>query len=184
MTTAAPVLRPYRSPDDASATLATCRRAIGVSAAEVYTPEQVAAWLGPDDVDLAAWDARRRAAWAVVAEVDGALVGFADLLPEGLVDMLFVHPVAGGRGVARALLTAVEAEARARGLTGLRTYASRRARPVFERLGWGVTVDRQDNTVRGVVVPNVEMRRDLTEPDGSLSDRWDEPPARPGRLRP
>lgn len=158
-----PILRPYRGPDDAAATLAAFRTAVRVTAAEVYTPEQVAAWLGPDDADPAAWDARRRAAWTVVADIDGAVVGFTDLLPDGLVDMLFVHPDAGGRGVARALLTAVEDEARARGTTGLRTYASRRARPVFERLGWVVTVDRQDNTARGVVVPNYEMRRDLTE---------------------
>lgn len=171
MTAPETVLRPYRSPDDAAATLATFRTAVRVTAAELYTPEQIAAWLGPDDVDLAAWDARRRAAWTVVAEVDGRVVGFSDLLPDGLVDMLFVHPDVGGRGVARALLTAVEDEARARGLTGLRTHASRRARPVFERLGWVVTVDRRDNTARGVVVPNYEMRRDLTDPDGPRSGR-------------
>lgn len=164
MTTPA-VLRPYRSPGDAAPTLATFRTAVRVTAAEVYTPEQIAAWLGPEGVDLTVWDARRAAAWTVVAEVGGALVGFADLLPDGLVDMLFVHPAAGGRGVARALLSAVEQEARARGLPGLRTLASRRARPVLERLGWVVTVDRRDNTVRGVVVPNVEMRRDLTGAD-------------------
>lgn len=135
--------------------------AILVSAATVYTPEQIAAWLGPDDVDLDAWDARRRAAWTLVAEVDGTVVGFSDLLPDGLVDMLFVHPDAGGRGSARALLTAVEAEARTRGLPELRTFASRRARPVFERLGFVVVADRVDNTARGVVVPNDEMRRRL-----------------------
>lgn len=163
MTTASPLLRPYRSPDDAVATLDTYRTAVRVTAGQLYEPHQIAAWLGPDEVDVDAWDARRRTAWTVVAEIDGRVVGFSDLLPDGLVDMLFVHPDAGGRGVARALLTAVEDEARARGTTGLRTYASRRARPVFERLGWVVTVDRQDNTARGVVVPNYEMRRDLTQ---------------------
>lgn len=155
------VVRPYRSPDDAAATSAAFRSAILVSAATVYTPAQIAAWLGPDDVDLDAWDARRRAAWTVVAEVEGVVVGFSDLLPDGLVDMLFVHPDAGRRGIARALLTAVEADARGRGITELRTFASRRARPVSERLGFVVVADRPDNTARGVVVPNCEMRRRL-----------------------
>lgn len=159
--TTAPVLRPYRSPDDAAVTLATYRTAVRVTAGRFYEPQQIAAWLGPDDVDVDAWDARRGAAWTVVAEVDGRVVGFSDLLPDGLVDMLFVHPHAGRRGVARALLDAVEREARARGVTELRTFASRAARPVLERHGFTVVVDRVDNTARGVVVPNYEMRRRL-----------------------
>nr|WP_255371682.1 GNAT family N-acetyltransferase [Cellulosimicrobium sp. CUA-896] len=107
---------------------------------------------------MTGWDERRHGADTLVAELDGIVVGFSDLRPDGLVDMLFVDPRAGGRGVARALLTAVQADARARGIVELRTLASRSARPVFERLGFTVVAERPDNTVRGVVVPNTEMR--------------------------
>ncbi|WP_448630734.1 hypothetical protein [Cellulomonas soli] len=63
--------------------------------------------------------------------------------------------------MARALVTAITDETRARGLPGLRTFASRSARPAFERLGFVVVAERLDNAVRGVVVPNWEMRCDL-----------------------
>ncbi|OLT54638.1 hypothetical protein BJF88_07965 [Cellulosimicrobium sp. CUA-896] len=151
-------MRPYRSPDDAAATYVVARTAIARTAATAYDPDQIAAWLGPARLDLTGWDERRHGADTLVAELDGIVVGFSDLRPDGLVDMLFVDPRAGGRGVARALLTAVQADARARGIVELRTLASRSARPVFERLGFTVVAERPDNTVRGVVVPNTEMR--------------------------
>ncbi|MGW2162024.1 GNAT family N-acetyltransferase [Nonomuraea sp. NPDC001699] len=154
-------IRAYRGPDDATATFDVFQAAIRQTASLVYGPRQVDAWAGPARTDLSDWDRRRQEASTLVAEVDDTVVGFTDLLPDGLVDMLFVHPRSGGRGVARALLTAIMREARARGLTELRTLASRSAQPAFERLGFTVVAHRPDNTVRGVVVPNVEMRRCL-----------------------
>ncbi|WP_197021586.1 GNAT family N-acetyltransferase [Cellulomonas sp. HZM] len=159
-----PALRPYRSPTDAAATFEVFQAAIRRTAATVYDADQVEAWAGSRDVDLTAWDERRRTAFTVVAECDDPLVGsagvvgFADLLPDGVVDMLFVHPDAGGRGVARSLVAAVRAEGTARGLTELRTFASRSAQPAFERFGFELVADRPGNLARGVVVPNAELR--------------------------
>lgn len=155
-----PDIRVYKSPDDHDKTFEIFQAAIRRTASQVYTPDQVDAWagIGPRPADMSDWDSRRRRAFTLVAEVDDTVVGFADLLPDGLVDMLFVHPRAGGRGVARALLTAIKDEARARGIPELRTFASRSAQPAFERLGFTITAERPDNTVRGVVVPNAEMR--------------------------
>jgi putative acetyltransferase len=128
----------------------------------VYDARQIEAWAGPADVDLTGWDDRRRRATTLVVQAaDGTVVGFADLLPDGLVDMLFVHPRAGGQGVARRLVTTLKDEARARGLTSLHTFASRSARPAFERFGFAVVAERLDNAVDGVVVPNYGMRCDL-----------------------
>ena len=58
---------------------------------------------GPPRADLSSWDARRRPASTLVAVADDTVVGFTDLLPDGLVDMLFVHPRTGGGRIARAL---------------------------------------------------------------------------------
>jgi putative acetyltransferase len=151
-------LRAYRSPDDAAATFGVFQAAIRQTASAVYRPDQIEAWAGPAQTDLDHWDARRVRGLTLVAELGGEVVGFTDLQSDGLVDMLFVHPGAGGRGVARTLLTAVQHEARRRGLTALHTFASRSAQPAFERLGFAVVADRPDTTVRGVVVPNAEMR--------------------------
>ena len=153
-----PEIRAYRSPEDVEATFGVFQAAIRETATGVYAPVQVNAWAGPAQGDLSGWDVRRRGAFTLVAPVDDAVVGFADLLPGGLVDMLFVHPRSGGRGVARALLTAIMLEARTRGITELHTFASRSAQPVFTRLGFTLVADRPDNTIRGVVVPNAELR--------------------------
>lgn len=159
-------LRPY-APDDAAATLDVFRAAVTGTAAAHYTPEQIRAWC-PADVDADAWAARRAAAWTVVA-VDGAgrVLGFADLTADGVLDMLFVHPEAGGRGASRLLVGAVLAEARRRGLPRVDVRASRSARPVLEALGFTVDGEDPGNTVRGVVVPNTRMHAGLAGSAGS-----------------
>lgn len=154
-----PDLRAYRS-DDAAATLAVFVASVTRTAAAHYTPEQIAAWC-PPSIDEGAWDAARSAAWTVVAERDGAVVGFADLTAAGELDRLFVHPDAGGTGVARQLTARVLDEAARRGLTRVTTRASRAARPAFERFGFVVDRENTDNVVRGVTVPNTDLHIDL-----------------------
>jgi putative acetyltransferase len=160
-------IRRYGAPDDAEATFGVFQAAVRQTAAQVYDARQVDAWAGPPDRDLTGWDARRREATTFVAEREDGVVGFCDLRDGDLVDMLFVHPRAGGQGVARRLVTAVKDEAGARGLTVLRTFASRSAEPVFARLGFTVVAYRPDNSTRGVVVPNYEMRCRLPGPHPS-----------------
>ncbi len=113
------LIRRYE-PSDAAATANVYQQAIRTTAAAHYDPAQINAWAG-NDIDLQRWNMRRLAAWTVVAEVDGAIVGFSDLTPDGELDMLFVHPDAGGQGVARALVTSVLDEGRRRGLTTITT---------------------------------------------------------------
>ncbi|MGY1637955.1 GNAT family N-acetyltransferase [Geodermatophilus sp. SYSU D00742] len=128
-------------PSDAAGLAALSRAAIEESAAEHYTPAQRAVWAARRS--QAAHARFIEATCVVVAEVDGVVAGFAsvalsavDGLVPGEVDQLFVTPPAGGRGVARALLTAVESVARSAGLASLVTHASWRAAPVFQRLGY------------------------------------------------
>jgi putative acetyltransferase len=155
------VVRAYRAGDDAAGTHAAFREAVLRTASSDYDAEQIAAWAGSADVDLARWDARRAAAHTFVAVVGGEVAGFVDFLDDGLVDMLFVHPDHGRTGVARALVQTVQREARSAGLSTLRTHASRTARPAFERLGFRTVKERPHNVVGGRVVPNYEMRYDL-----------------------
>lgn len=158
-------LRPY-APGDARATWLVFHEAVSVTAARHYTAEQVAAW-SPGEVDLSSWDARRRSAWTLVGVEGSRVVGFSDLTCDGVLDMLFVHPDVGGRGVARLLVGAVLDEASRRGLSSVVTHASRSARPVFEHLGFVVdaenpdNAENRDNIVRGVRVPNFDMHVDL-----------------------
>ena len=151
-------IRPYRN-EDAAETLAVFRRAVHGTASRDYSPEQLAVW-APDDTDPEAWAARRAAASTFVAVEDDRVVGFADLLGEGHVDMTFVDPDFGGRGVATALLEAVVGLARERGVRGLTVHASLTARPFFERRGF--VMEREQQVERsGVVLTNFAMSRDL-----------------------
>lgn len=155
------VVRSYRQPDDATGTHAAYRLAITRTAAADYDPEQIAAWAGAEEVDLIQWDIRRAAVHTFVAEVDGRVAGFVDFLDDGLLDMLFVHPDFGRRGLARLLVDMVKREAARAGLCVLRTHASRTARLAFEQFGFWVVAARPHNTVNGHVVPNDEMRCEL-----------------------
>ena len=153
-----PTIRPY-APDDARATLDVFLAAIRVTAAADYTPEQVAAW-APDDVDLTAWAHRRAARPTVVAEVDGRVVGFTDVDPDGYVDMMFVDPAVGRTGVASALLAWAYDAAVRDGASTLTTHASLTARPFFEAHGFVVTAE-QHPVRRGVTLTNFAMSRRL-----------------------
>lgn len=154
-------LRDY-TPDDAAATLAVFLRAIRVTAARDYTPEQVAAW-APPDLDPAAWAARRAASRTVVAVRDGAVVGFTDVDAAGYVDMMFVDPGATRQGVASALLDWAVRTATALGATELTTHASITARPFFAARGFEVVAE-QHPVLRGVRLTNYRMRRPLPAP--------------------
>ena len=148
------------TPDDAEAMCALSVSAIRESAAEHYEARQLAAWGARRTLE-----GHRRMITdtaAFVAVVEDRVVGFATValapvggLVRGEVDQLFVDPSSGGRGVARALLTAVATAAGQAGLAELVTHASWRAAPVFERLGY------RREAVETVALDGVEITRVL-----------------------
>ena len=123
-----------------------------------YDQAQLDAW-ATGTVDLTAWDRALASRCALVAEEDGAVVGFADLDGEYL-DRLYVHKDFQGRGVATALADALEERARALGAVSLRTHASRTARPFFEKRGYR-TLEEQEVHRGGVSIPNFIMEKTL-----------------------
>lgn len=159
------ILRPYGT-GDAAATLEVFREAVAVTAAADYTPRQITAWLGdaareretPEFLDL--WDRARRAATTVVAEVAGQVVGFAGLTGSGHVDMLFVGPRHGGRGVATSLLDDLLRTAQRRGAAEATAEVSLTARPFFEASGFRIAAEQ--HPVRdGIRLTNHRMCRPL-----------------------
>jgi putative acetyltransferase len=149
-------IRDYRV-EDLDGLLEVFIRAIRETASRHYTTAQVEAWA---QTDRGVWERRRAEKPTWVAEVDGEVAGFTDLEPDGHVDMLYVHPNYGGRGVARRLLQTVEAHARTAGINQLYTEASLAARPVFDRQGFEVV---EQETVRrnGQDFVRFKMRKHL-----------------------
>ena len=129
-----------------------------VNAAD-YDAAQRAAW-SPADRDMDSWRARLQAVAPFVAVLDGQLVGFSDLQPDGLIDFMFVHVDYQRRGVASRLMAEVERRAQARGLERLYAHVSLTAQPLFSRHGFEV-VARKTVEVSGTAMDNYLMERKL-----------------------
>ncbi|SBW01676.1 Acetyltransferase GNAT family [uncultured Eubacteriales bacterium] len=123
--------------------------------AKDYTNEQLKAW-ATGNVDLEAWNRSFLAYNTLIAEIDGTIVGFADMDDTGYLDRLFVHKDFQRRGVAYVLVTELEQRARNSGLSRFETYASITAKPFFERQGY--TVEKENKAIRnGIVLLNYKM---------------------------
>lgn len=149
-------IRSYR-PGDLDAVIAVFRAAVRGVPPSDYTPEEVGAWA---ELDRDRWAERRASRPTWVALLGKSVIGFADLEPDGHLDMMYVHPDHQRAGVATALLNRVEAAARARGLSRISTEASITARPFFERRGFAV-VAAQAVEKSGLLLRNFRMLKVL-----------------------
>ena len=155
----APALRPML-PADAPVLAAIFRASIEGLTSEDYSPAQQEAWMSGAD-DEAAFAARRAKELTLVATVDRQPAGFASLKGNDHIEMLFVHPRAAGRGVAKALVDALETLAAARGVTRMTTDASDTARDFFTHRGY-TPVRRNTVEVNGQWLANTSMEKALT----------------------
>jgi GNAT superfamily N-acetyltransferase len=131
-----------------------------------YTPQQLAAW-APEVPPPEHWAGRAATRRIFVAEEAGAILGFGELRTLGAyLDCLYTRHDAQGRGVATALVAAIETEARKIGLPRLHTDASITARAFFERRGFAL-IAPQSVVVRGVTLTNFRMQKELTSADQS-----------------
>ena len=151
-------LRPYE-PEDLDILLALFTDAVRRIACRDYTEAQTRAW-APEEPDRAVWATQLLSTDTLVAEEQSEIVGFASWEPNGHIDLLYVHADHQRRGVARALVTAIENEAYRRGLSRLLTEASLTARAVFERCGF-LIVTQQTVVLRGETFVNFRMEKVL-----------------------
>lgn len=133
--------------------------AIHQVASRDYSPEQIEAW-APRDLDASLWQERIRGIKPFVAELDGEVVGHADLQANGYIDHFFVSGHHPRRGVGAMLMNRILREADALGLSELTSDVSRTAQGFFERFGFRV-IEQRKPVRRGVVIPNALMKRDL-----------------------
>jgi putative acetyltransferase len=131
-----------------------------------YTAEQLAAW-APALYDEQAWRARMRGINPFIAEVDGRIVGYADLQPDGYIDHFFVAGSAGGIGVGGALMRHIYAVAEARGIAELRAHVSLTAQPFFKYFRFELLEHRMP-VVRGIALSNALMRSFVAPARGPL----------------
>ena len=127
-------MRPFL-PADVPLLAEIFRASVEQLAAEDYSEAQQEAWMSTAD-DEEEFGARLARELTLVATIGGAAIGFASLAGNSKVDMLYVHPAAGGQGAAAMLCDALEKLAAARGTKQLTVDASDSARGFFERRGY------------------------------------------------
>ncbi|POH67448.1 GNAT family N-acetyltransferase [Cryobacterium zongtaii] len=149
------------APQDAPSTLAVFLDAVTTTASQHYSPEQIAAWSAPEERDVEEWNLARAGRGTVVAVVEGDVAGFSDVNADGYIDMMFVSPRFGRRGVASTLLGAIERRAKSLTAATLWTNASITARPFFEQHGFVVEA-KQHPVSRGVRMTNYRMAKQLS----------------------
>jgi len=153
------IIRPYR-PADAIGLATLFHRAVQEGTVRHYSAEQRQAWCASPPTS-AGWRARVEDAETIVAERDGAHLGFMTMdMDTGYLDFAYVAPEVMGKGVAGALYAVLEGRAKARGLGRLETEASLLAQPFFRRHGWRI-VKRQEVERDGVAIPNAVMEKRL-----------------------
>jgi putative acetyltransferase len=153
-----PLIRDFR-PGDEPSLAAVMFSSIHELARKDYSPAQLEAW-APPQYDEDQWAARVRAIHPFVAEVDGGVVGYADLQATGYIDHFFVAGPWARRGVGAALMQHIHLAAQQRHIVELWSNVSVTAEPFFAKHGFIVEA-RQSVSLRGVTMPNSRMRKQL-----------------------
>ncbi len=154
-------LRPML-PSDGPELAAIFRAAIADTACEDYSPAQCDAWLSAAD-DEAAFSKKLQEQLTLLATVNRQTVGFASLRDNAHLDMLYVQPKVGRRGIATALVDALEILAASRGTALITTDASDTARDFFARRGY-VAMRRNTLEMAGEWLGNTSMEKTLSVP--------------------
>jgi putative acetyltransferase len=130
-------------PEDVAEIAQLFRDAISVTAANAYSPQQLAAWAKSAD-DESAFSLALNEGWVRIAVDDDGIIGFAQINMPGHIAMLYTAPRAARRGVATQLLDDMLVLGEAMGAQNITTEASSIARPLFAHFGF---VDQGEEVV-------------------------------------
>lgn len=124
-----------------------------------YSKEQLDVW-ATGNVSIPDWDKSFSEHNTIIAEIDDAVVGFGDMDQSGYLDRLYVHCNHQRKGIATAIVNALEQQALASGIFSFTTYASITAKPFFKQHGYHII--RENKVVRSdVELTNYLMMKDI-----------------------
>lgn len=147
------LLRQYH-PSDCKALVNVFYESVHAIEETDYSSAQLDAWAS-GSVDLEEWNESFLGHFTVIAEVDGAIVGFGDIDEAGYLDRLFVHPNHQRQGIASAICDALEASV-PEAVSTITVSASIPARSFLEHRGYTV-VRRQEVRRNGEILVNYAM---------------------------
>lgn len=152
-------IRPMMAGDEA-ALFQVYFSAIHLVATQDYTPEQLSAW-APTDMDMRVWAQKMQSLRPFVAVRADAVVGYADIQPNGYIDHFFVSGPCSRQGIGQQLMARIHEQARTWGVHTLTSNVSLTAEPFFLQHGFQV-VERQFPVLQGVTFRNARMRKVIT----------------------
>lgn len=103
-----------------------------------YSPAQLEAWAPHTPGDREKFDRRFHNMYSIVAEENGIIVGYAGLMSNGEIDMVYTHKDHQGRGISSAIFAELEAEGRRRGMKRIIIDGSITATPYYKSRGYNV----------------------------------------------
>jgi GNAT superfamily N-acetyltransferase len=123
---------------DAQAACDVLRRSIAECCTDDHQnePSLLEAWLSNKTPDNVRDWLKVKSSFAVVAETDDVVVGFAMLLASGEIPLFYLVPEARFKGVGKSLLGALEVEAQRRGIGELYLESTKTAHPFYLRNGF------------------------------------------------
>ena len=124
-----------------------------------YDVDQRAVWASSSE-KTERWNALINDQYVLLAVKDNVIVGFGSLLNGNYLDFMYVHKDYQRQGIADLLLNALEAEAIRQKTTVITSDISKTARPFFEKKGYVVLAEKQNQ--RGdLVLINYKMEKEL-----------------------
>lgn len=124
-----------------------------------YHADLLRRWAPPDQ-DMEQWASRVFDKNPFVAEVEGQIVGMAEIDDQGGIDYFYVLPEFQGQGIGLSLLKALESDARNNEVRALTADVSLTAKSFFESQGFQV-VEARMNVILGHPAPNFAMRKEV-----------------------
>ncbi|MEH6453591.1 MAG: GNAT family N-acetyltransferase [Psychromonas sp.] len=122
-----------------------------------YTQQQVEAW-APDSMDMFIWNKRMADIEPFIAEIDGEIVGYADLQNDGYIDHFFCHDKKQKQGIGRALFAHIFEAGKKLKIKQYYSQVSITAKPFFEHFGFQV-MSQKSNEIRGQELTNYHMQK-------------------------
>ncbi len=146
--------------------------------AKDYPLDQLDAW-APERPDVKRWQSRLKASKTIVAELDGKVVGFANLENnEKTIGMLYVHKDHQKQGVATELLSKLEKKLLKDGVAVASVEASVTARPFFEKKGYSLVRENR-KMLNGKDFVNFIMEKNLqSKPEKPMKGKSADAPKR------
>ena len=154
-----PLIRDFCAGDEADLSR-VFQSSIRELASADYTTEQIEVWAGAS-CDLEKWFKRIRELKPFVLEIDGIIVAYADLQPDGYIDHFFVRGTYSRQGIGSLLMRHIIENAIAKGITALTADVSMNAQNFFASFGF-VIVEQRSRKKHGLALPNVLMSCEIS----------------------